>query len=102
MIRSAFIFGLPVLFAAVIGPVSVALGTVAQTDASDVYLLVGSQRTLERVLAQPEAREIGPNRAPFAAMMHMSSELHASLARDGYWIFPATPLADLCGIAFEP
>ncbi|MEX0280913.1 MAG: hypothetical protein AB3N13_06935 [Arenibacterium sp.] len=98
MFRTFFGICIPVLMSMLAAPLSFALGSVAQPDRSDLYLIVGSPRLLTGVLAVPEAREIGPYRAPFARIVYTSPDFHDSLVTHGYWVFPATPLAELCGI----
>ena len=85
-------------WAAVLGPLSVTISTVSKSDPSNLYLVVGSQRTFDSVLSKPNAREIGPERAHFATFLYAPSDLHQSLVQQGYWIFPATSLAAICGI----
>lgn len=80
------------------GPLSFALGSNAMPDKSNLYLVVGSARTLDSVLAEPEVREIGPYRAPYARIVQIAPKFHTSLAAQVYWTLPATTLAELCGV----
>lgn len=101
MFRSTAAFCVPILLAVLAGPLSFALGSKAIPDESNLYIVVGSTRTLDGILAEPEIREIGPSRAPFARLVYTSSSFHASLVAQGYWTFPATRLAELCGVQLD-
>jgi len=85
-------------FAAIAGPLSFAISQASKPDPGHVYLIVGSTQTLSAALTLPGVREIGPSRAPFARIVQTSTGFHASLVESQYWVFPATPLAELCGI----
>lgn len=80
------------------GPLSVASSGVSRPDDANLSLIVGSNPALDRLLAHSEALEIGPYRAPFARLVSTSPDFHSSLVARGYWVFPATSLAALCGI----
>lgn len=98
MLRDVLRLGFPVAMAVLAGPLIFALNSAAKPDALDLYLVVGRAHTLNSVLDQPDVREIGPYRAQFARIVSTSADFHASLVAEGYWIFPAASLAELCGI----
>ncbi len=98
MFREAHALVLPVVLALLSGPIGFAASSASKSDTSDLYVVVGSRRALDDLLVQPGAREIGPYRAPFARIVQTSSDFHASLVSQGYWVFPASSLAELCGI----
>lgn len=98
MSKRAISFVIPAALAMLAGPVSFALGSVAQPDRANVYIVIGPRSVLTDVMSRPETREIGPYKAPFARIFHTSTEFHASLVSDGYWMFPATSFAAMCGV----
>ncbi len=101
MFRDAHALVLPVALALLSGPIGFAASNASKSDTSDLYLVVGSRHALDDIRVQPDAREIGPYRAPFARTFQISSDFHASLVSQGYWIFPASSLAELCGIRLD-
>ena len=101
MFRSILGVSLPIALALLSGPAGFALGTTGKLDASDLYIVVGSPRALDSVLAKTDAREIGPYRAPFARMVNTPPDAHALWVAGGYWTFPATTLAELCGVQLD-
>ncbi|MEM6638112.1 MAG: hypothetical protein AAF667_19760 [Pseudomonadota bacterium] len=98
MFRDVLRLGVPIAMATLAGPLIFALNNAAKPDGLGLYLVVGPTQALNSVLDEPQVREIGPYRAPFARIVGTSAEFHASLVAEGYWIFPAASLADLCGI----
>ena len=86
------------LLASAAGPVGFAASHASKPDPSALYVIVGTDQTTSAIIASWGLREIGPYRAPFARLIHAPAEVHASLVENAYLIFPATPLAELCGI----
>ena len=101
MRRAFWLLPLPIVLAALAGPVAFLVAGASDPDPSDLYLVVGRGGTLDRLLAAPEVREIGPYRAPFARIVQTSAGFHALLVDRHYWIYPATPLAAICGFALQ-
>ncbi|MEM6387500.1 MAG: hypothetical protein AAF718_14820 [Pseudomonadota bacterium] len=98
MVRTVCCLVLPVVLAVIAGPLSLAASSKSKPDVSHVYLVVGSRHMMDEITAQPGTREIGPYRAPFARLLQTNSDIHSSLVDEGYWLFPATDLARLCGV----
>lgn len=98
MFRGALTFGLPVTLAMLAGPLGFAFSNAGTPDPANLYLVLGSNPVLDSLVAAPEAKEIGPYRAPFARIVEASEGFHSSLVDRGYWTFPATRLAELCGV----
>ena len=90
---------LSLCLSAAAAPALFVLGQSDEQDANDLYLLVGTGGTLDITIRHTDIREIGPYRAPFGRIVTASPAQHAQLIRNNHWIFPATRLAEICGIS---
>ena len=100
MFKRALAAAVPIVLAVAASPLSIALGSAAKPDRANLYIVVGPSDDLNAVLSHAEVSEIGPYRAPFARMFQTSADFHSSLVSNGYWLFPATTLTEICGFDF--
>lgn len=98
MYSTKAIIALPLVAALLAGPTALVLSQSSERDPGDLYLAIGSNRSMTALLNQPDIREIGPYRAWFGRVIAANPKVHESLVSDAYWIFPFSAFAKLCGI----
>ena len=98
MFRLACIATIPLIAAVLLTPIGIILDRVSATDRYGIYVVLGTEKTLDHLLLSSDIHEVSPYRAPFSRMVIADAELHAFLVENNYWVIPGAAIAERCGI----